>query len=140
MEFGLYQHYKGKFYQVIDIAKHTETLEDMVIYCSMYGKFETWVRPKSMFEEEVLIDGFKAPRFRLVESFETQEDDGSELLSVFDNEIEFQTSINLLKKHKIRHTAAHDHFKPKPEYLKTDLFLKIYVDEDDFDKALDLFA
>lgn len=139
MEFGLYQHYKGKFYQVVDIAKHAETLEDMVVYCGMYGKFQTWVRPKTIFEEELLVEGVKAPRFRLVDNLEEEGEYEYELFSVFDNEIELQAAVNLLKKHKIRYSVQRDAFKPKPEYLNNDLFLKVYVSENDFDKALDLF-
>ncbi len=60
---GLYQHYKGGVYTVIDVAKHSETLEEMVVYRSEH--FGTlWVRPTAMFFEEVEKDGQKVPRFR----------------------------------------------------------------------------
>jgi hypothetical protein len=62
---GLYQHYKGGLYTVIDVAKHSETLEDMIVYRSEH--FGTlWVRPASMFFEEVEKDGQKCLRFRPV--------------------------------------------------------------------------
>ncbi|MEK7117678.1 MAG: DUF1653 domain-containing protein [Patescibacteria group bacterium] len=66
MKTGIYEHYKGKKYKVIGVAKHSETLEDLVVYECLYdnntSKF--WVRPLSMFEEEVEIDGKKVPRFK----------------------------------------------------------------------------
>lgn len=63
---GLYQHYKGKNYIVRDLARHSETLEWMVVYECLYenesGK--VWVRPQAMFEEEVEVNGKLQPRFR----------------------------------------------------------------------------
>lgn len=64
MKKGKYLHYKGNYYEVIDVAKNTETMEDYVIYRALYGEFGLWVRPKAMFEEMVVIDGVKQPRFR----------------------------------------------------------------------------
>ena len=67
---GLYEHYKGKRYQVIGVALHSETLEPMVIYKALYkGDFPQgtlWVRPQSMFQENVQVDGKQTPRFRLI--------------------------------------------------------------------------
>ncbi len=63
---GHYQHYKGKKYLVLGVAKHSETLEDLVVYISLYEN-ETasmWVRPLSMFIETVEIEGKTIPRFR----------------------------------------------------------------------------
>ena len=68
---GRYQHYKGKFYQVIGVAHHSETLEELVVYRALYkteyGVNALWVRPKTMFMENVIIDGKEFPRFKLVE-------------------------------------------------------------------------
>ena len=65
---GLYEHYKGKRYEVIDVAMHTETVELMVIYKALYkGDFPEgmlWVRPLAMFKENVTVDGKLVPRFR----------------------------------------------------------------------------
>ena len=68
---GKYRHYKGKLYEVVDVAIHSETLELMVIYKALYtskefGENATWVRPLSMFTEEVVIDGKSVPRFTFV--------------------------------------------------------------------------
>ncbi|MGN0929121.1 MAG: DUF1653 domain-containing protein [Alphaproteobacteria bacterium] len=64
---GIYKHYKGNLYEVLAIAKHSETLEDMVVYKALYGEGLVWVRPLSMFEEEVLKDRVVVKRFELVE-------------------------------------------------------------------------
>ena len=66
MEKGKYKHYKGNFYEVIDIAKHSETLEEMVVYRELYGNNEFWVRPKEMFLEKVSINGKEVQRFEKV--------------------------------------------------------------------------
>lgn len=64
---GKYRHYKGKEYEVIGIAKQSETLEEMVVYKALYGDGQLWVRPLAMFLEDVDIDGKKVPRFAYVE-------------------------------------------------------------------------
>lgn len=64
---GKYVHFKGKEYEVIGIAKHSETLEEMVVYRQLYGAHEYWVRPVSMWDEEVYRDGYCGPRFRKIE-------------------------------------------------------------------------
>ena len=63
---GLYQHYKGNMYKVLEIAKHSETLEDMVVYKAMYGEGVVWVRPLSMFEEIIEKDGKMIERFKFI--------------------------------------------------------------------------
>ena len=60
---GLYRHYKGGQYEVIDTARHSETLEPMTVYRALYGEHGLWVRPAAMFNEHVLIDGVMQPRF-----------------------------------------------------------------------------
>ncbi|HVZ58125.1 MAG TPA: DUF1653 domain-containing protein [Patescibacteria group bacterium] len=70
MKLGKYQHSKtGNFYRVIGIAKHSETLEDLVVYECLYNnpKSMLWVRPKKMFLEKVEINGRKVPRFKFIE-------------------------------------------------------------------------
>lgn len=63
IEPGLYQHYKGPFYQVIEVAQHSETEEPLVIYRALYGDKGLWARPLSMFAETIEIDGVTKPRF-----------------------------------------------------------------------------
>ncbi len=64
---GIYKHYKGNLYQLLYIANHSETLEKMVVYKALYGDGEVWVRPLSMWEEIVSVDGRKMVRFEFVE-------------------------------------------------------------------------
>lgn len=63
---GKYKHYKGKEYQVIDVVKHSETLEELVLYKQLYGDFALWVRPLKMFNEEINLDGKWVKRFELI--------------------------------------------------------------------------
>ena len=63
---GLYRHYKGNDYRVIGLARHSETLEPLVVYQALYGELGAWVRPAAMFVEIVEIDGQKVPRFERV--------------------------------------------------------------------------
>ncbi|MCX6818572.1 MAG: DUF1653 domain-containing protein [Candidatus Aenigmarchaeota archaeon] len=71
IKLGKYRHYKGKFYKVIGTARHSETLEELVVYKALYaskefGKNALWVRPKKMFLENVVIGGKKVLRFKFV--------------------------------------------------------------------------
>ena len=58
-----YRHFKGNIYHILHIAKHSETLEDIVVYQAMYGERGIWVRPKAMFEEVIERDGKRFRRF-----------------------------------------------------------------------------
>ena len=60
---GVYRHFKGNLYEAIAVAKHSETLEDMVVYRALYGEGDFWVRPLSLWTEQVEKDGAKVPRF-----------------------------------------------------------------------------
>ena len=60
---GLYRHYKGLLYEVVGTARHSETLEPLTLYRALYGDKGLWVRPAAMFNEEVVIDGVRQPRF-----------------------------------------------------------------------------
>lgn len=67
---GLYEHYSGRQYRLIGVAKHSETLEELIVYEPRYNNTESklWVRPKAMFFEDVEKDGKLVPRFRYMES------------------------------------------------------------------------
>ena len=60
---GIYRHYKGKRYELLDIATHSETLEPMVVYRALYGEGGIWVRPAAMWNETVLHEGKEVRRF-----------------------------------------------------------------------------
>ncbi len=60
---GRYRHYKGGLYDVVGLARHSETLEPMVVYRALYGFHGLWVRPAAMFQETVVIEGVTQPRF-----------------------------------------------------------------------------
>lgn len=64
---GKYRHFKGNEYQVIGIAKHSETLEPMVVYRAFYNPDALWVRPAAMWNEIVDKDGYHGPRFQYIE-------------------------------------------------------------------------
>ena len=64
---GRYRHYKGGEYDVIGVARHSETLEAVVVYRPLYGEGALWVRPHAMFVETVVVDGSQAPRFARVD-------------------------------------------------------------------------
>ena len=63
---GLYRHYKGNLYQVIDTVRHSETLEPMTLYRASYGAQGLWVRPAAMFEETVDVGGVPTVRFQRI--------------------------------------------------------------------------
>ena len=65
---GRYRHYKGPEYLVLDVARHSETEEWLVVYQTLYGDYGLWVRPLGMFTETVEVDGQQVPRFALIEA------------------------------------------------------------------------
>ena len=64
---GLYRHYKGRDYEVLGVARHSETEEWVVVYRALYGEFGLWVRPLQMFTDSVILaDGAEVPRFERI--------------------------------------------------------------------------
>lgn len=63
LQFGIYRHYKGKEYEVVDMARHSETGEECVVYRACYGEADLWVRPLKIFLENVEVEGKMVPRF-----------------------------------------------------------------------------
>lgn len=65
---GIYKHHKGNLYQVLHIARHSETEETLVVYQCLYGDYSIWVRPLTMFLETIALDnGEQQPRFELIQ-------------------------------------------------------------------------
>ena len=63
---GRYRHFKGNEYRVIGMARHSETMEEMVVYQALYGEQGLWVRPAHMWSETVERDGYCGPRFTYI--------------------------------------------------------------------------
>ena len=63
---GRYRHFKGKEYELLFVATHSETLEPMVVYRALYGERGVWVRPAAMWNETVDRDGYHGPRFQYI--------------------------------------------------------------------------
>ena len=68
MKPGIYKHYSGKLYHVLGVARHSETLEEVVIYQALYDDYAYWVRPLSNFQETVTSNGEEKPRFAFIQS------------------------------------------------------------------------
>lgn len=66
---GIYRHYKGNDYEVLGVATHSETEEELVVYRSLYGSYRLNVRPRKMFLEDVSVGEYSGPRFRLIHEF-----------------------------------------------------------------------
>jgi len=66
VKLGKYEHYKGGQYEIIGIAKHSETLEEVVVYRALYGDQSMWARPLDMFLESVEVKGKIVPRFKYI--------------------------------------------------------------------------
>lgn len=64
---GRYRHFKGNLYEVLGVARHSETMEEMVVYRALYGEHGLWVRPARMWSETIDRDGYHGPRFQYVE-------------------------------------------------------------------------
>ncbi len=63
---GKYRHYKGNLYEVLGVAKHSETLEEMVVYKALYGEGDIWVRPAFMWNEDIDLGGKTVKRFTYI--------------------------------------------------------------------------
>ena len=72
---GRYRHFKGKEYEVLYVAKHSETSEPMVVYRALYGDEEVWVRPAGMWNETVKVNDIESPRFTRIADAEHCWDD-----------------------------------------------------------------
>lgn len=112
---GRYRHYKGNEYTVVGTARHSETLEELVVYRQEYGDLGLWVRPKRMFAEIVKIDGRETPRFQPVGS--SVEQVGENLMNIFDEQPEHlpKELVQILVRAKnvcIERIVSHGHASP----------------------------
>ncbi|WP_200797179.1 DUF1653 domain-containing protein [Microbulbifer donghaiensis] len=70
MKRGIYRHYKGNLYEVMEVATHSESGERLVMYRALYGDYGVWARPLEMFAEQVEREGTPVPRFELIQTFD----------------------------------------------------------------------
>lgn len=89
IQLGKYRHYSGKEYEVLGTAKHSETLEELVVYKALYDKGALWVRPLQMFEENVEMDGKIVPRFTQISNLDKRIKVGVGLLVFKDGKVLF---------------------------------------------------
>ena len=66
---SVYRHYKGNYYRVLAISKHSETMENLIVYQGLYDNNPIWCRPMDMWNEEVYYNGKKVKRFELIEDY-----------------------------------------------------------------------
>jgi len=67
IKLGKYQHFKGSYYQVLHLARHSESEEYLVVYHPFDNKNDIWIRPLEMFKETIIRDGKSIPRFQFIE-------------------------------------------------------------------------
>jgi hypothetical protein len=66
MKPGKYRHYKGQYYEVLSLARHSETSEQFVVYKTLYDDSGLWIRPLAMFDESITVDGKRIKRFQAI--------------------------------------------------------------------------
>ncbi len=71
MQLGIYQHYRGNLYHVIGLSRHSESLEEMVVYRGLHADFGLWVRPKVLFQSQLEVEGILLPRFKFIRELDT---------------------------------------------------------------------
>jgi len=122
---GRYRHYKGNEYTVIGIARHSETLEEHVVYRQEYDEHGLWVRPQEMFSETVTVDGQEVPRFqRLGSSNENVGDDVSNIFADLPQQLSKEVVQTLIQAADVRieriishgHASAPDFWYDQPQH------------------------
>lgn len=113
---GRYQHYKGKFYELIGVGKHRETFEEFVVYRALYnseefGEKSLWIRSKKMFIENVMVEGKQVPRFRYVGNVNI--------------EVEVRSFIS-----KEKYESLLEFFKQHDQFVKEDYQENYYFDSE----------
>ena len=120
---GVYRHFKGNLYWVICVAKHSETMEEMVAYCDITDEAKIWVRPISMWGEEVIADGEKQPRFRFLASSLDELDERptfSLIEAIKDNMAQFR--------HNGEYNMLRFYHKPTSDILEVDEALLVLLE------------
>lgn len=112
---GRYRHYKGKEYSVLGVARHSETLEELVVYRQEYGDHGLWVRPKQMFLEMVKVDGQEVPRFQPIASKPNSGQDSKNILHDLPHHLPAELVQVLLTAANVRieRIVSHGHASPE---------------------------
>lgn len=111
---GIYEHYKGKQYMVIGVAKHSETMENYVVYKACYGNEDLWIRPYNIFCEKILVDGILKDRFKYL---------GKELTSMC--KVYFELPEDII------HTLIENGIDLEKEIIGTEENVKIQYEQSD---------
>lgn len=136
----LYRHFKGNLYQIRCLARHSETREPMVVYQAMYGTFEIFVRPLSMFMEEV--DREKYPdvrqryRFELLQDMEDEDAAGFVEYSGKNEPAVSQVPVSSVNMPEERSAETSVETSPKEEQLNIDPLVLEFLDADSYEKRL----
>ena len=133
-----YRHFKNRFYQIVTIAYHSETSEPMVVYQALYGEFKVWVRPLSMFMEEV--DHVKYPEADQTYRFEKVE--RSELAAVCQTPVEEVTQkvSETISEKVLEEVLEETSEEMNPETEKIDARVMEFLDTDDFDTRYNILV
>lgn len=112
---GRYRHYKGNEYTVIDLVRHSESLEDLVLYRQEYGNYGLWVRPKEMFLETVTVDGLDVPRFQFLGTERADQTETGNLLAIVPPSLPTESFETILDKPPLRieRIVSHGHSSPE---------------------------
>ena len=112
---GRYRHYKGNEYTVLGVTRHSESLEELVLYRQEYGDHGLWVRPKEMFSETVTVDGQDVPRFQYLGTEPAKQTDAGNLFSNIPPSLPQELIQTLLTKPNVRieRIVSHGHSSPE---------------------------
>lgn len=119
---GRYRHYKGNEYTVLGVTRHSETLEELVLYRQEYGDHGLWVRPKEMFSETVTVDGQLVPRFQFLGAEQAKLTDGQNLFSNIPSSLPQELFETILSKPNVRieRIVSHGHSSPEGVWYDQD--------------------
>ena len=112
---GRYRHYKGNEYTVLGVTRHSETLDELVLYRQEYGDHGLWVRPKEMFFETVKVDGLDVPRFQYLGTEPIKPTDAGNLFSNNPSSLTKELIETILSKPNVRieRIVSHGHSSPE---------------------------
>ena len=119
---GRYRHYKGKEYTVLGLARHSETLEEIIVYRQEYGEHGLWVRPKQMFLETLKVDGQEMPRFEPLTAKAQSRQDSNNLFHDLPSSLPQELVQTLISAANVRieRIVSHGHASPEDLWYDQD--------------------